>query len=527
MGKGTAAAVIKPQTLIQAKSVFELCAQNDVAILSQGRNTGLTGGSVPRDGADRPFVVISTEDLRKIIPVGEKAEQVLCFAGAGIFDLQNRLKEFNRSPHSILGSLFLNPTVSAGVSLGSGGTQLRKGPSYTERALYLKIDENGNAILCDTLGFKEKDSEKLMERLEKNGLIKLEEIDENCKLKASDDSYPVKVTTLDESISRFNADVSGNSEVARSEGKTFILATIHDTFVIPKNRTIYWIGCKSFEQACELKNSVVLVNSKDLPGSCEYMNRETFDVIDSSGSVIIFLLRIAGITMVSKFWKLKSWFESLPFVPTGSSDHLLYWAGQLFPKQLPNTLHKIGKEFDHNVIVEFGNYDDDEQLERQVRRLNEFISSQPPGTIAAHRCDSSEAQSAMDFRFVAAAAFKTYHVGKSQLGLSLDYAMRKNDFRIPELPKDINPLLRLRYIHFGCNVVHEDLVFEKGTDLDHVKKQIKHDLGHNYGIALPAEHGHGTEYAAPPETQERWKRLDPTNSLNPGIGGTSKKRNYK
>jgi D-lactate dehydrogenase len=81
-------------------------------------------------------------------------------------------------------------------------------------------------------------------------------------------------------------------------------------------------------------------------------------------------------------------------------------------------------------------------------------------------------------------------------------------------------------MHFGCNVVHEDLVFEQGADLEHIKKQIKHEFSDQYGIALPAEHGHGTEYIAPPETQERWRKLDPTNSLNPGIGGTSKKRNY-
>lgn len=42
---------------------------------------------------------------------------------------------------------------------------------------------------------------------------------------------------------------------------------------------------------------------------------------------------------------------------------------------------------------------------------------------------------------------------------------------------------------------------------------------------LPAEHGHGTEYKAPSNTQNRWKRMDPLNVLNPGIGGTS--ANYK
>jgi len=35
----------------------------------------------------------------------------------------------------MLGSVFLNPTVAAGVALGSGGTQLRKGPGRAPGAV--------------------------------------------------------------------------------------------------------------------------------------------------------------------------------------------------------------------------------------------------------------------------------------------------------------------------------------------------------------------------------------------------------
>jgi D-lactate dehydrogenase len=46
------------------------------------------------------------------------------------------------------------------------------------------------------------------------------------------------------------------------------------------------------------------------------------------------------------------------------------------------------------------------------------------------------------------------------------------------------------------------------------------------GGRLPAEHGHGTEYSAPQDMQERWKRTDPLNVMNPGVGGTSYCRSY-
>ena len=45
--------------------------------------------------------------------------------------------------HSVLGSIFLNPTTAAGVAFGSGGTQLRKGPVYTERLLYARVNDKG------------------------------------------------------------------------------------------------------------------------------------------------------------------------------------------------------------------------------------------------------------------------------------------------------------------------------------------------------------------------------------------------
>ena len=43
---------------------------------------------------------------------------------------------------------------------------------------------------------------------------------------------------------------------------------------------------------------------------------------------------------------------------------------------------------------------------------------------------------------------------------------------------------------------------------------------------LPAEHGHGTEYKAPVNAQNRWKKMDPLNVLNPGVGGLSSRYKY-
>ena len=57
-------------------------------------------------------------------------------------------KPLNRDSHSVLGSIFLNPSVAAGVAFGSGGTQIHKGPAFTNRALYCRVDANGQLKLA-------------------------------------------------------------------------------------------------------------------------------------------------------------------------------------------------------------------------------------------------------------------------------------------------------------------------------------------------------------------------------------------
>ena len=125
------------------------------------------------------------------------------------------------------------------------------------------------------------------------------------------------------------------------------------------------------------------------------------------------------------------------------------------------------------------------------------------------------------FRFVAALAFKTYCVGEDIQGVSVDYALPKNGGLAPQLASlAAKPLKRMRYSHFGCNVVHEDIAYELGVDTHKEKMAFKH-IVEEEGGKLPAEHGHGTEYHAPKDTQQRWEKMYPLNVLNPGIGGLS------
>ena len=145
-------------------------------------------------------------------------------------------------------------------------------------------------------------------------------------------------------------------------------------------------------------------------------------------------------------------------------------------------------------------------------------------TVAVHDCTPAETPWVQYFRFAAAPAFRTWCIGKGLEGVSVDYALPKGEDGAPPLAPDVSAL-RMRYSHFGCNVVHEDIAFNVGVDARAAKMDLNHAV-EDMGGKLPAEHGHGTEYVAPADTQKRWQQMDPLNVFNPGVGGLSLERKY-
>jgi hypothetical protein len=65
-------------------NVVEACVEADCIILPQGQNTGLTGGSVPRQNeTGRPVVLISFKHLDAMFPIDD-GQRVVCMAGVGL-----------------------------------------------------------------------------------------------------------------------------------------------------------------------------------------------------------------------------------------------------------------------------------------------------------------------------------------------------------------------------------------------------------------------------------------------------------
>jgi FAD/FMN-containing dehydrogenase len=80
-----ARAVVRPATTDQVEALVLAARRHGVALVPQGGNTGLVGGSVPRDGAE---VVVSLRRLDDLYPVDVLAGQVTVGAGVTLAALQ-------------------------------------------------------------------------------------------------------------------------------------------------------------------------------------------------------------------------------------------------------------------------------------------------------------------------------------------------------------------------------------------------------------------------------------------------------
>ncbi|MCT2464632.1 FAD-binding protein, partial [Acinetobacter baumannii] len=197
-GEGKVLAVVVPGTLLEQWQVLQAAIEADCIVIMQAANTGLTGGSTPYgDDYDRPVLVMSTRRL-KGIQVIHDGKQVICLPGATLDNLEQILKGYNREPHSVIGSSCIGASVLGGVCNNSGGALVRRGPAYTELALYAQVNAAGQLELVNHLGVNLGSTpEEILTRLEKQQYQAVDILDDNEK-QASDHRYAHDVTQVDE-----------------------------------------------------------------------------------------------------------------------------------------------------------------------------------------------------------------------------------------------------------------------------------------------------------------------------------------
>ena len=528
-GNGNALAVVRPGNLTEFWAILKACVAADVIVIAQAANTGLTGGSTP-DGNDydRDIVIINAMRISGIQLIND-AQQVVCLPGSTLNELEIALKPHGREPHSVIGSSCIGASVIGGICNNSGGALVQRGPAYTEMALYAQLTEQGELQLVNHLGIDLGETpEEILANLE-NQRYQRKDIQLDCG-KGHDHAYCNHVRQVDEDIpARFNADPARHYEASGCAGKLAIFAVRLDTFVAEKNTAVFYIGTNQTETLNDLRRHM-LANFKQLPISGEYIHRDAFDVAAKFGKDTFWVIKKFGTHWLPKLFALKAkvdrWAKKIDFLPNHLSDKMMQALSRILPEHLPKKLWQYRDQYEHHLIVKMGG--DGVQEARDY--LTSYFKEGSKG--AFFECDAVETQAAMLHRFAVASAairYRAIHEKEVEDIVALDIALRRNDREWFEtLPLEIDQKIshKLYYGHFMCHVFHQDYIVKKGYDCMELEHQML-ELLDKRGAQYPAEHNVGHLYEAKPELRKFYKSLDPTNSFNPGLGHTSKKKYWE
>ncbi|RWR02132.1 lactate dehydrogenase [[Pantoea] beijingensis] len=526
-GQGDALAVVFPGSLLELWYVLNAAVNADKIILMQAANTGLTEGSTP-NGSDyqRDILIISTLRMDKIQLI-DGGKQVLALPGSTLYQLEKALKPLGREPHSVIGSSCIGASVMGGICNNSGGSLVKRGPAYTEMALYAQINSQGKLQLVNHLGMHLGTSpEQILSKLDDESWRENDVMYDSRH--ASDGEYAERVRDIDaDTPSRFNADARRLFEASGCAGKLAVFAVRLDTFAAESAQQVFYIGTNSTAVLGDLRRHM-LANFTHLPTAGEYMHRDIFDIAEVYGKDAFVMIDKLGTDKMPLFFTLKGRADALlnrlPLIKPNALDRLLQNVSRWLPSHLPKRMKQYRERFEHHLMLKMSG----DGIAEARTFLNHYFREAEG---AFFECDEQEGAKAFLHRFAAAGAAVRYHAvhhDEVEDILALDIALRRNDRDwFEKLPAEIDESLvhRLYYGHFLCHVFHQDYIVKKGVDVHALKEKMLAILSAR-GAEYPAEHNVGHLYQAKPQLAAFYQQLDPTNSFNPGIGKTTRTKNW-
>ena len=527
-GNGEALAVLRPGSLIELWKILKVCLKADVIVIMQAANTGLTGGSTPNSNDyDRPIVIVNTLRIDDIQLINE-GKQIIGFSGSSLYDLEKKLEPINREPHSIIGSTSIGASIVGGVCNNSGGSLVQRGPAFTELALYAKVNIDGELELINELEINlGSNPEEILNNLQNKNYDKLDVINSN-KL-ASDNKYSEIVRQVKSTIpARYNADERLLHNVSGCAGKLAVFAVRLDTYPKPKKNQVFYVGSNNPDDFWKIRRDI-LKTFKTLPTLGDYVHRDCYDAAKKYSKDTFLVIEKLGTNFLPTLFELKRKVDIIAskfkFFPDHFSDRLMQFLSNFWPNHLPKNMEEFRDLYEHHWIIEMS----DNGINEAKEYFNNFFKDKKGDYFL---CNEKVGKKAMLHRYVSASAIGRYHnLNKSKHGemLSLDIAFPRNEKNwFEKLSPEIDELLEMKlyYGHLFCHVQHLNYIVKKGVDGEALKEKLLNTYKER-GAEYPAEHNVGHEYSANPTLLKFYKELDPTNFFNPGIGKTSKLKNWK
>lgn len=519
-GSGAVACVVRPGSLVEQWRVLNAAIAAGRIVIFQAANTGLTGGSTPwGDDYDREIVLVSLRRLKGVHLV-DGGRQVVCLPGATLDALEKALRPLGREPHSVIGSSCIGASVLGGVCNNSGGALIHRGPAYTEMALYAEVREDGSVALVNHLGLPlGNDPEEILARVEKGDLPE----PEPSEAWGSDREYAAHVRDVDAATpARFNADPRRLREASGCAGKLAVFAVRLDTFEAEKETAVFYIGANDPDELTEIRRHI-LASFESLPIAGEYIHRDAYDVAAKYGKDTFLFIQKAGTDRMPALFATKAKTDAITErlgLGATLTDRLAQGVAALAPQHLPARMNAFRDRFEHHLLLRMGG--------AGIAEARGYLAGLfPSATGDMFECTPDEGKAAFLHRFAVAGAavrYRAVHPASVEDIVALDIALRRNDRDwVETLPPEIDAQIekKLYYGHFFCHVFHQDYVVKKGHDclaIEHAMWKLLDARGAEY----PAEHNVGHLYEAKPALAGFYRAIDPTNSLNPGIGQTSK-----
>ena len=528
-GEGKVLAVVRPGTLVEQWQAFKACVEAGRIVILNAANTGLNGGSTPfGDDYDRQVVVINTLRIGRIdllegwrtgavprrsdaAPVGEADPAAGTRAAFGYrLDDDRRLgggwhlQQFRRRAAAARSRLH----PAGAVCPRRRGRQRVAGQPPRASSLAMTPRRFWPASIAASTGDDDvwHDTGKL----------------------ASDPDYSTLVRDIEApGPARFNNDPRLLFEAAGSAGKLCVFAVRLDTFPSSGPSRVFYIGSNDHMELTEIRRHI-LGTFKTLPVAGEYLHHDAYTLAEKYGKDLYLLIKHAGTERIPTAFALKSRFDAITGqlgLGTNVSDRLLQVATGLLPNHLPARMNAFRDSYKHHLLLRM----DGEGIDEARAYLGSLF---PSASGDFFECDDEEAAAAFRNRYAVGGGSVRYRAVNPDTVeniVALDLALPRNtiDWRetLPRRASKTSIERRIPCGHFFCQVFHYDYAVKKGTDwLEIEHKIIAHLNGR--GIEFPSEHNVGHLYTAKPVLADFYRSLDPTNTLNPGIGQTSKRKDW-